>query len=247
MNVNTEKHDILARAELRKVPFSVPEGYFAEFQKKAIGKMQDVSQGEGRTVLFVSHNMASIKTLCHRGILLENGSVSYDGLIENTVNLYLRANEFDEEGTIVSKVKHLSSEIKLTKILLNSKSNRILDLPYPKRKIELEIEGELMNDISIAIEAKVFDSQNILLAKYAPVLMKKDVPKTPKGVFKLAETITLPDNMTNGEYRLQIEVTHPNVQYLAVVPDAVKLILSDYYTPTGNALPYSQNGMLLLQ
>ena len=43
----------------------------AEFQKKAIGKMQDVSRGEGRTVLFVSHNMASVKSLCKTGVLLE--------------------------------------------------------------------------------------------------------------------------------------------------------------------------------
>ena len=45
----------------------------AEFQKKAIGKMKDVSQGQGRTVLFVSHNMTSVKQLCKHGILLENG------------------------------------------------------------------------------------------------------------------------------------------------------------------------------
>ena len=45
----------------------------AEFQKKAIGKMQEVSRGEGRTVLFVSHNMASVKNLCHTGVVLENG------------------------------------------------------------------------------------------------------------------------------------------------------------------------------
>ncbi len=49
----------------------------AEFQKKAIGKMQDVSKGEGRTVLFVSHNMASMRTLCNRGILLSNGTIDY--------------------------------------------------------------------------------------------------------------------------------------------------------------------------
>ena len=49
----------------------------AEFQKKAIGKMQDVSKGEGRTVLFVSHNMGSMQRLCSRGVLLENGKVKY--------------------------------------------------------------------------------------------------------------------------------------------------------------------------
>ncbi|MBL8008928.1 MAG: ABC transporter ATP-binding protein, partial [Ignavibacteria bacterium] len=45
----------------------------AEFQKKAIGKMQDISRGEGRTVLFVSHNMAAVKSLCTRAVLIDNG------------------------------------------------------------------------------------------------------------------------------------------------------------------------------
>ena len=61
----------------------------AEFQKKAIGKMQDVSKGEGRTVLFVSHNMASVKALCKTGILLENGSLKYSGSIYETVDYYI--------------------------------------------------------------------------------------------------------------------------------------------------------------
>ena len=61
----------------------------AEFQKKAIGKMQDVSKGEGRTVLFVSHNMASVKSLCKTGVLLENGSVKYIGGINETVEHYI--------------------------------------------------------------------------------------------------------------------------------------------------------------
>ena len=61
----------------------------AEFQKKAIGKMQDVSRGEGRTVLFVSHNMASVKSLCKSGVLLENGGVKYIGAINDTVDYYI--------------------------------------------------------------------------------------------------------------------------------------------------------------
>ena len=64
----------------------------AEFQKKAIGKMQDVSQGEGRTVLFVSHNMASIRMLCKRGVLLENGVTKRIGEINDVVNYYLLGN-----------------------------------------------------------------------------------------------------------------------------------------------------------
>ena len=61
----------------------------AEFQKKAIGKMQDVSRGEGRTVLFVSHNMASVQRLCHNGLLLENGAVKFAGNISDTISTYL--------------------------------------------------------------------------------------------------------------------------------------------------------------
>ena len=66
----------------------------AEFQKKAIGKMQDVSKGEGRTVLFVSHNMAAVRKLCKRGILLENGEVKYIGGVEDTIRMYI------DDGTI---------------------------------------------------------------------------------------------------------------------------------------------------
>ena len=61
----------------------------AEFQKKAIGKMKDVSQGQGRTVLFVSHNMASVKALCQKGVLLENGMLKYMGTIKDTVEYYI--------------------------------------------------------------------------------------------------------------------------------------------------------------
>ncbi|MBQ4507992.1 MAG: ATP-binding cassette domain-containing protein [Paludibacteraceae bacterium] len=62
----------------------------AEFQKKAIGKMKDVSQGEGRTVLFVSHNMTSIRSLCTTGVLLEKGCVKQIGQVDAIVSMYLK-------------------------------------------------------------------------------------------------------------------------------------------------------------
>ncbi|MFZ2282372.1 MAG: ABC transporter ATP-binding protein [Lutibacter sp.] len=61
----------------------------AEFQKKAIGKMQEISSGGGRTVLFVSHNMAAVKSLCTRGIVLENGGIVFDGSVDAAVEYYL--------------------------------------------------------------------------------------------------------------------------------------------------------------
>lgn len=62
----------------------------AEFQKKAIGKMQDISHGEGRTVLFVSHNMASMKALCNHGVLLEQGMVRCIGDMGDVISEYQR-------------------------------------------------------------------------------------------------------------------------------------------------------------
>ncbi|MBQ9638055.1 MAG: ATP-binding cassette domain-containing protein [Bacteroidales bacterium] len=62
----------------------------AEFQKKAIGKMQDVSQGQGRTVLFVSHNMNSVRSLCKSAIALDNGVVMYNAPVNDAVDYYTR-------------------------------------------------------------------------------------------------------------------------------------------------------------
>ena len=69
----------------------------AEFQKKAIGKMQDVSQGQGRTVLFVSHNMGSIRQLCTRGVLLDKGQVALDAGVNEVVDYYLRGQQSLED------------------------------------------------------------------------------------------------------------------------------------------------------
>lgn len=80
----------------------------AEFQKKAIGKMQEVSHGEGRTVLFVSHNMTSIKSLCNTGIFLENGLIREQGNIDTIVSHYLAGN-----NTLLNH-KHFEKDPELT-------------------------------------------------------------------------------------------------------------------------------------
>ena len=69
----------------------------AEFQKKAIGKMQDISAGQGRTVLFVSHNMASIRNLCNIGILLNNGTICRSGRVDNVVDFYLKDKQYNSD------------------------------------------------------------------------------------------------------------------------------------------------------
>lgn len=64
----------------------------AEFQKKAIGKMNDVAHGEGRTVLFVSHNMGAVRQLCNNGVVLKNGQLDFIGTAEECVNRYVSEN-----------------------------------------------------------------------------------------------------------------------------------------------------------
>ena len=80
----------------------------AEFQKKAIGKMQDVASG-GRTVLFVSHNMTSIKQLCRHGILLENGSIKCTGEIHQVVDQYL-GNDFEQNSNVYFNDRYVGNE-----------------------------------------------------------------------------------------------------------------------------------------
>ena len=98
----------------------------AEFQKKAIGKMQQVSQGEGRTVLFVSHNMESIKNLCKSGVILENGKTIFFGTATECVNKYIDAGRdvFLTETKITDKyrkyLRYKQIEILSVKLLNDS-------------------------------------------------------------------------------------------------------------------------------
>ena len=82
-----------------------------EFQNKCLGKIKDIS-GEGRTVLFVSHNMGSVQNLCNRGILLNNGEVVFDGSSTDAVNAYVSsAINFDTSNFIEIKKEHKNSGV----------------------------------------------------------------------------------------------------------------------------------------
>jgi lipopolysaccharide transport system ATP-binding protein len=80
----------------------------AEFQKKCLGKMRDVSQS-GRTVLFVSHNMAAVQQLCTRGIVLERGRLVFDGGVGGAVGHYLDANRAAATETLEGRVDRRGS------------------------------------------------------------------------------------------------------------------------------------------
>jgi lipopolysaccharide transport system ATP-binding protein len=72
----------------------------AEFQKKALGKMKDVSGSEGRTVLFVSHNMEAVQNLCSHAILMADGECRYSGNVQDVISFYMK--KYVNENKIIS-------------------------------------------------------------------------------------------------------------------------------------------------
>jgi lipopolysaccharide transport system ATP-binding protein len=94
----------------------------AEFQKKAIGKMQDVSKNEGRTVLFVSHNMGVMSLLCSRAMLIDRGTIEISGKTEEVINYYLENNVSNKNTFNTSKfIENNGKDLQLTDVkIVNS-------------------------------------------------------------------------------------------------------------------------------
>ena len=115
----------------------------AEFQKKAIGKMQDISNADGRTVLFVSHDMTAVKNLCDRLIVLNNGAVEYKGDVFKGLNFYNEINIYDIKKDLKNREdREGNQKLKFTSIKLNEgkviKSGDQLKLSlYYHSKIEM--------------------------------------------------------------------------------------------------------------
>ncbi len=113
----------------------------AEFQKKAIGKMQDISKGEGRTVLFVSHNMASVKALCTRGIVLEHGRIAFQGNIDASVSFYLRG----------------GSELQNKKVFDDSFNNDVFNInEISIKNIDKKVDEPILEDEEIELITDIY-------------------------------------------------------------------------------------------
>jgi lipopolysaccharide transport system ATP-binding protein len=95
----------------------------AEFQKKAIGKMQDISRNGGRTVLFVSHNMAAIRQLCSKTIILENGSVIFEGNTNEGIDVYFNLNEESKIRNGVCLSDNISENPFIKKVVITNSVN----------------------------------------------------------------------------------------------------------------------------
>jgi lipopolysaccharide transport system ATP-binding protein len=104
----------------------------AEFQKKAIGKMQDISKDGGRTVLFVSHNMASIQNLCTRCVVLENGETTFEGNTDRAIDYYLQGGHALQAVPINERTDRdgKADKIKVTSIYITNTENQLISGVY---------------------------------------------------------------------------------------------------------------------
>jgi lipopolysaccharide transport system ATP-binding protein len=138
----------------------------AEFQKKAIGKMQDVSKGEGRTVLFVSHNMASIRQLCNRGVMLKNGTVDFMGDIDETIERYLYA-DFQKGVSLMDRTdRYGTGFLFFTNISMLDENEKMLESilsgEYLKIKLEFNIETNIeISNLNIRVSIRDAYQQDI--------------------------------------------------------------------------------------
>ena len=119
----------------------------AEFQKKAIGKMQDVSRGEGRTVLFVSHNMTSIKALCKRGVILQSGLLVDDGPVDTIVSHYLRGENAVDNHKVWNEPLMCKGGLELLEFGMRKKGGVYSDIMRMDQELELVIRYRLTKPI----------------------------------------------------------------------------------------------------
>ena len=211
----------------------------AEFQKKAIGKMKDVSQGQGRTVLFVSHNMASIRSLCKTGVLLDKGSVEYIGSADDCVNRYIASN-YDMEQSYMWKCNGLkpNQAIQLLEAKLigdcvckgqfSCDEDIVLELTYDVRKKIPGLYGYLeINKMPSFDKALISDSSDIRM-NYL-----EDIP-----IGQTTVSVVIPKRtLAPGDYLIGVNLnSHVAVQgeYLDESLNICKFEVHDYLTNRGD-------------
>jgi lipopolysaccharide transport system ATP-binding protein len=132
-----------------------------EFQKKCLGKMDEVSKKEGRTVLFVSHNMGAVQNLCGKGILIDRGRIIFNGDIFQTTNEYNNRNQFYSE----IKIKDRKDRRGTGKVLVSS--IRLKDRTSGNEVLEIS-SGQ---DITIEID---YQSREVLKNLIVGLIVKTD-------------------------------------------------------------------------
>jgi len=199
----------------------------AEFQKKAIGKMQDVSRGGGRTVLFVSHNMASIQALCNRGVLLENGTISFvSNNIENVICKYKNQTSTNDSEYTKNVNRRLLEKCKTDGFLIESllifNKNKTKDIIESGDDFILRINYRTSKQFpSPAFVFIIKDEYDLEIVRFSnmpisnfPIRLKEN------GIVNLEINNT---NLVKGTYYIDLGFVHEKVEWYFKVEKIIKL------------------------
>ncbi len=186
----------------------------AEFQKKCLGKMEDVT-GEGRTVLFVSHNMGAIKQLCTKGVLLHTGRVEFSGTLSRAINMYINADSFDMNK--ISLDKYHDDLLRYRSISLTQKNEQI-NLVQNDEPLCLVIEYEVLKPIrGFQIYFDLCDSEGEVLLRSMNYEKshKNNIPVAAVPGCYIAQVVFPRDFFVAGDYTLVIHSAEYCVRKIA--------------------------------
>jgi lipopolysaccharide transport system ATP-binding protein len=182
----------------------------AEFQKKCLGKMGDISKGEGRTVLFVSHNMAAVKSLCDKGIVLENGKTSFNGPVDGAIEYYLKNSESFAHRRWDAKTSPKVNFIRLLEAkVLNIHNEIALNHPITD-DVKIEFTYEVTQENQLFLHGfNLFNGHNIHILSSHDKQAKSLNNPLPLGIH--STNITIPGNfLAEGAYNCSFAIMRYN-------------------------------------
>ena len=216
----------------------------AEFQKKAIGKMQDVSKFGGRTVLFVSHNMAAVKSLCQKGLVLQNGMVAFSGDIDDSLRYYLNETPNVEDGNITDAIKQKKSNISFNRILINGTDKRNSTITSNQHNLTIRIEGHTQEDIKTDVMLVMKTKDGIPLATLAEGHYLGIIQTIPAGDFVIEKNILLPTFISCGQLYCDLMMHHPMVEWQLQAPNCCILDCEGYQEGFGHHIYQDNMGFM---
>jgi lipopolysaccharide transport system ATP-binding protein len=220
----------------------------AEFQKKCLGKMGEVSKGEGRTVLFVSHNTGAVQSLCNTSIVMDQGIINFRGNVNKGVECYLsRGINHTLNAKIKDNTKVTKDYLKIERILLNSIETTEIKIKEGWDRIDLRIEGYLAQEAKMALEVRIRDNYEKIIGFFSPGHLYGEIKKYPIGIFCIEESIAIPDNITEGEFYVDIFLSYPGIEGLMEGYSCCKLVTEGVMTKIGVRFQYDTNGLLILK
>lgn len=219
----------------------------AEFQKKAIGKMQDVSRGDGRTVLFVSHNLGAIKNLCERGVVLNNGELVFDGNVDEAVDFYLQDAGNGEEGRIVDAITYRKDYISIASIEINGSESNRQTINKRQDYLDITIKGETTNPIKCDVKLIIKRLDGTPLAAYIEGRYTDKLITLQPGPFEINRRIRLPRYLANGDFIIDLYLNQPSTQDFFRARGCLNLHIEGFYDPFSRPLILGKDGFIGLE